>query len=402
MRKKYLTLLLVFIFALGACNDPVFYTISLEQRIAEPKIGGSPTNFVVFDNVLYVASGESIYEYKNSISGRKWEKIMSQPGGKIMQLAATDNYLYALCFKDSGGNSYIRRSSSLNSSFIEWEDVKGDTRAGNTFSYDMLQSIYAANDMVFIGAERNSDYIILFMSDSDAKAGFKPLTSGGTTEAPEFMLCGVTYDSLNYYLCTRSNTIFITPKETEPDEDALVISKKVEGVTFTGIINLGINDITVAISRSGNLYYVNSLDITRVPDVSLYVEKDKKDYLSTGALTVWHDADGTPSLLLAGRQDRLDYSIDSGYTYGYMELALDQNGIIGGNFVDPGTATPSSIDTIDEGKLFKSTLGKHPVNHIFQTPEQIDPGRTLFATTQKSGVWSYRVRDGKPQWNAEE
>jgi len=385
MKKKYfIYLLLALVIAFGACNDPVFYIISVEPPIADPLIDGSPGNFVVFNNALYVASGRRIYSY----DGTDWDLLASQPGGKILQLAATENYLYALCFQDSGKNSYLRRSS-IDPSSVEWEDVTGETGG-----FNMLQSVYAANDRVFIGAERNTDrnnyFMILTMSDFDADTEFAPLTPGGTDDSPEHMLCGIAYDSLNYYLCTRGNTIFSTPVT-----GGAAIEMKAD-TTFTGIINLEIGDIITAISRNGNLYYVNSLGLTKIEGISF-----GNDRPSTGALAVWRETAGEPpKLLLAGRQDKLDYSVDSGYTYGYMELALDLSGVIGGiNFVEPGTAYPSSVA---DNERYVSTIGKNPVNHIFQTPSDIDPEMILFASTQKSGVWSYRVRDGVPQWNAEE
>jgi len=369
--------------ALGACNEPVFYMISVEPPITDPLIGGSPTNFVVYKDKVYVASGRNIYSY----DGTSCEKIPLQPGGRILQLAATDSYLYALCFPNSGNTNLKRFSAAGN-----WEDVTGDTGG-----YNMLQSVYAANDKVFIGAEKNGSFIILYMTDNDG--AYSPLTPGSTTDTPEYMFCGLAYDSQYYYLCTRSNKFFLTPitggpvtakskmKDDDPEKD--------DDVKFTGIINLGNNTI-LAISRNGNLYNVNSgLDITRLENISI-----GNNRYSTGALAVWRDETGTPKLLLAGRQDSLVYTVDSGYTYGYMELELDSGGIKAGmNFTEPGKA---DISSVADNERYISTIGKYPLNHIFQMTADIDPNMTLFASTQKNGVWSYRVRDSIPQWNAEE
>ena len=383
-KNPFVYFILSLAIAFGACDDPVFYIISVEPPIAKPYIGGSPTNFIVFENKMYVASGRNVYSY----DGANWS-LIDQPGGIILQLAATDSYLYALCYGGSG-NNLKRMSSSLQN----WEDVTGDT-AG----YDRFQSVYAAKDKVFIGAEKDNAFIILYI-DEALDLSFKPLTPEGTNEEPIAMLCGLASDSDNYYLCTRGGVIFVAPQNAPAPE---TISKKNIDARFTGIINLGINDRIVAISRDGSLYYIDpdaDPGITKVPNVSF------GDRSSTGALAVWQDETGTlgdtPKLLLAGRQDRLDYSYNSGYTYGYLELELDAAGIKeGGNFVEPGKGSLSSAADYER---YVSTIGKYPVNHIFQTPAEIDPNMTLFASTQKNGVWSYRPRgsDDTPQWNAED
>jgi len=381
MKKTlHISLILALIIALGACSDPVFYMISVEPPIAEPFIGGSPTNFVVFNNKVYVASGRNIYSY----DGTNFEKIPSQPGGRIMHLAATDSHLYALCYPDSGNTNLKRISAGGN-----WEDVTGETGG-----YSRLQSVYAANNKVFIGAARNENFIILYMADNDA--GYKPLRTGNTNDTLEYMLCGIAYDSQYYYLCTRSNTIYVADENNITD----IQTKKIDGVNFTGIINLEINNFIVAISRSGDLFNVKAIsDDKATSDLKISIGSNRP---STGALAVWRDETDTPKLLLAGRQDSLVYTVDSGYTYGYMELELDSGGIkAGSNFIEPGKADVSSVADYER---YVSTLGKNPVNHIFQTPRNIDANMTLFASTQKNGVWSYRPRgsDNTPQWNAEE
>ena len=372
-------MLLALIIALGACSEPVFYMISVEPPIKDPKIDGSPVNFIVFKDKVYTASGRSIYSY----DGTSFEKIPSQPGGWILQLAATDSHLYALCFPDSGNTSLKRSSTAGN-----WEDVTGVTDG-----YNMLQSVYADKNKVFIGAEREGNFIILYIDEAlDLK--FNALTPGGTKENPEYLLCGIAYDSVHYYLCTKGNTIFLTPITGGA---VITNSKKVDDAAFTGIINIDNNTI-LAISRNGYLYNATGADITIVPDISI-----GSDRYSTGALAVWIDPnDPSKKLLLAGRQDSLVYTVNSGYTYGYMELELDSGGIKADrDFVEPGRADITSVADNDYDR-YVSTIGKYPVNHIFQTPKSIDPEMTLFASTQKNGVWSYRIRDGIPQWNAEE
>jgi len=401
MKKKYLAcFFLALVAALVACNDPVFYYISVEPPISEPLIGGSPTNFVVFDDLMYVASGNKVFRYTNlEPPGKKWEDLT--PGGRIMQLAATDNYLYALCHED-GKASYLRRYSSGG-----WEDVTGDTGG-----FDMLQSVYAGDKTVFIGAQNktNGSYSILFISDdSNDTDKYNPLLS---LTNPTGMLCGIAFDSTDYYLCTKAipvkendstvyvSTIFIVNRSTT----TIVSSKEMPKVSFTGIINLDITNGSnkiVAISRDGKLYDVSSADITEIPDISFGDNRP-----STGALAVWVDKDDSSKrLLLAGRQDRLDYYIDSGYTYGYLELELDAAASYGikddRNFEEPGFPKKdppgnNTLSSVEKYDLYVSTIGKNPVNHIFQAPDM-----TLFASTQKNGVWSYRDRGDGEIWNTE-
>jgi len=373
-KKIIICLILALAVSFGACNDPVFYTVSVEPPIADPLISGSPTNFVVFKNIMYVASGRNVYRY----DGKNWDLMSSQPGGRVLQLAATDNHLYALCLEDSADYTILKRTDDSRT----WKEI-----TGNTGDYNMLQSIYAVGNELFIGAEGSGYYIILYM-DGD---GFKPLITGGTGTETGALLCGAAYNGSNYFLCTRSNTIYVAQQAVA--SGTTVPMSINENINFAGIINLGINNIIVAISRDGNLYYVDP-KITSVPNVSLGGRS------ATGALAVWRDASEIPRLLLAGRQDRLDYSVDSGYTYGYLELELDSTGIKARkNFIEPGEAPPSSVD---DNERYVSTIGKNPVNYIFQTPPEINTEMTLFASTHKNGVWSYRMRDGLWQWNAEE
>jgi hypothetical protein len=95
-----------------------------------------------------------------------------------------------------------------------------------------------------------------------------------------------------------------------------------------------------------------------------------------------------------------------------LELLLDETG--GLIFVEndkgelthtikykrPGENNPTTVDNSDS---YDNSLGTIPINHIFQAPDEI-----LFASTQKNGVWSVRMRfvevrqKSERIWNAEE
>jgi hypothetical protein len=371
MNKRFLFVLCVIaaVFIFGTCSDSVFYTISKEVTPIEPRIKGGPTNFAVFDNYMYVASGSKLFRYKEG----DWETEIPPPSGRIKQLASTEDYLYALCYNDvnMAGSTVLRRYGRGDSI---WSEIKGDTEG-----YDTFQSVYSAYNELFIGAEKNDLFAILHIVDDSIKL----LTKTGL----KAMLCGAVFYETVFFLCTEgyapneASGIYIYNADYPP-----TLIPKTNGIRFTGIINLG-NSIA-AIDRGGRLYSVTVSSIGNDLIASMGRE-------SSGAIAVWQDAENNaPTLLLAGRG-----SLVEGYTYGYMELNIT-NGVPSGNFNEPGEISPSSIKDYNK-ELYISTIGKESVAYLFQAPREVDANMTLFASTQKNGVWSYKERDGKLQWNAE-
>lgn len=361
--------------ALGSCNDPVFYTISQEVEPIEPRINGAPTNFVVFQNTMYTASGSTIHSYTKE---NGW-KTGPNPGGKILQLASTENYLYALCNEGLGVNTILKQYDNSTWKILNMESS----------SPGRLQYIYAAKDRLFAGASYYNVFSIMYVDENaPANAALKDLLLEGKERALG-EISGAAFDGTNYYLCTTGTGIFRT---ADPASGAALLGGS--GIHFTGIIDIDGSTI-VSISRNGEIYTVGD-SINRFESISM------GNRMSTGALAVWVDKDDSSRrLLLAGRQDRLDYSIDSGYTYGYLELQLDGNAIMSGSvYTEPGLNFPSSIINGDNER-YTSTIGKYPVNHILQAPVEVDSEMTLFAATQKNGIFSYRDRNPW-QWNAEE
>jgi len=351
------------ILPLVTCSDPIFYAVSREIAQREPLIKGSPTNFVefddnIFDGAMYVASGKNIWKYKNgswsSHGQNRW----------IAQLAATEKFLYALC----DDNSVIRFDPSLSPSYSVISNAK---------------SIFAAKDVLFFSNnEGNDSYSISYRDDSGAT---------GVIATGVSMLKGAAYDGVDtYYLSTNGSGTFCI------NENSLDLAERINNDTnFIGIISLDTSSTphtVVGITRNGNLHRITSSGISSITGFD--------DRLANGALALWRkDKNNSlyPALLLAGRQDRLTYTADSGYTYGYQELVLDETTgeISGSSFNEPGKASPSTVGSDNES--YMSSLGKNPVNHIFQAKDGV-----LFASTQKNGVWSYRERDGLWQWNAED
>ena len=385
---KYCLFIIAVIFIMGACNNPIFYTISQEVAPIEPLIGGGPTNFVIYQNEMYVASLRKLWKY-GAAGGQgrygRWRDDTPQPGGNFQQLASTGNYLYAITYSNDTVHSLKRFNST------EWVPIPID----DIGSYDKVQYIFAAVDVLFIGAADGNSYTILYIDDTTE---IYELALEGDSDA-SYEICGAAHNGEYYFICTKREGIYYT---SDPSAGA----KFIEGskASFAGMISIGGGKI-IAITNSGELFSVTSDIVGQIPGIHFSGRQ------ATGALAIWIDPNepdpDNPEniLLLAGRQEMLDYSTSSGYTYGYLELELDlsqPNGIKEGTeFREPGIISVSSI-TDGNNERFSSTIGKHPVNHMFQAPKNIDSEMILFASTQKNGVWSYRNRNNELQWNGED
>jgi len=395
MRKNIVNKSLFFlalIFILCTCNrDPVFFNISEEVKLLEPQIKGVPTNFVIYDGRMYVASGNNLFVYNKGTDQAYWDKE-AQPGGNILQIAATGGYLYALCStnQNNDGKTVVKMFDKANSSWSQIGGILDD--------YVKLQNIFAAGDILFVLATvsvSNYNYTILYIKNNTLDV-LKIINNDNYNDTGE--INGAAFDGESYFLSTKDRGVY---RIDDPGEGALLIKyKNTDGsdvnINFSGIINLQDDVQTIfLIARNGDVYTVKDI-ITKTENVSM------GGFRATGALAIWRENDQPSSnrLLLAGRQDSLRYS-DSGYTYGYLEIELDINGIKSGkNFVEPGREPLSTVRQGENGH-YKNTIGKYPVNYLMQVPSEIDGEMILFASTQKNGVWSYRDRNGNFQWNAE-
>jgi len=389
------------IIILCACNDPVFYAIYQEIKPIEPRIKGVPTNFAIHGGSMYVASGHNLFSYNKSADegpDRPYWKSEAAPGGNILQIASAGGNLYALCSTDqnNNGKTVIRRLENDNASW---------TKLGGVLdNYPKIHDIFAAGGVLFVSAtaeNTNLDYIyytILYIVNDKTEVlqTADPENFNNTGE-----LNGAVYNAAggNYFLTAKNRGVY---RIDDFDEGAKLLKfhnadGKEVNVNFSGIIALEDDNNTILlISRNnGDVYTVND-SIERFENLSM-------GRLATGALVVWRENDQPDCrrLLLAGRQDSLTYSSTYGYSYGYMELELDEGGIkSGSNFVEPGR---NSFSTLVDYERYQSSIGKYPVNYLFQAPPDIDGNMTLFASTQKNGVWSCRDRDrnSNKYWNAE-
>jgi hypothetical protein len=124
---------------------------------------------------------------------------------------------------------------------------------------------------------------------------------------------------------------------------------------------------------------------------------------ATGALTLWSskddDDDTGKKMLIAAVQGSLYNTTTTSYTHGYVEFDLDTEGSFN---KDIYRRDAGSLQSVSDNDSYRATIGKHPINHLFQLPVEIDEEKTFFASTQTSGLWSYRDRpNGGWQWNAE-
>jgi hypothetical protein len=398
MAKKRSLILLFLTLLLGAgCRDPIFYKISREVKPREPRIKGVPTKFVIYntngDDYVYVAAS-SLYRYRNgSWDQQGWPK----PPGWVFDLAASTDYLYALT--DPEHPALWRWQTGM----TEWEELGGYRGSP--------QSIYGEIDAdgkpvsggrVFAGvrqgtpSEEGSDYAVYYVNEAAAPgSALEPaaLSTGRLT--------GAAFDGANHFFSTygrglyswngASGTFAVQLRNSanssaNPDHNLV-------GLIWTGAK-------VFAFGRRTDIYEVNAGGFTR--------KKDTASYYLSGATALWKlDTTATEGKILLG--------IRNGSNYGYEEIRLDLStkDIIYNSAGEielhrPSYHLPSSVT---DGALFDTTLRPHPVNHIFQVPQSVDPLMILFASVQgtgsttndiDSGVWSYRNRDGKDQWNAEE
>jgi len=382
MKKTFLVLIIFasIFFALGSCNDAIFYKVYEETKQNDPLIDGSPTKFAVAGGYLWVASGHTLWRYRNNDSGSGWERFRQD--SMIRDIAAFGNYVY-LCMSD-GSKGSVRR---FNIASEEYSDID------NSNIID-AQTLYAANNknVLFICSRGSSPsrFIYYYLNENS----ITPVRI--TSDADEFdsILNGAAHDGSRYYLSNKGGIFTIA--DSSLSSAALIAGSDLSGREgFTGIINLSA-DVIAAISRVGKLYKVTSTSVSEIAKFS------NDDHSSTGALTLWQmDKDSPfPELLLAGRQGKLNYSTTTSYSHGYVEVNLTNGNVAGNLFSNPGELSPSSVASFDR---FASSLGTNPVNSIIQTPYAVDKNMTLFASTQTKGVWSYRPnKDGEWYWNAEE
>jgi hypothetical protein len=401
MKKRLLVLLLLPLIFGAGCRDPIFFQISKDVKPLEPRIKGVPTKFVVYRDFMYVA-GSSLHRYGMDKGAPGWDHgEWLAPTERVIDLAATTEYLYALTGYTS---TAIQRWKP---GMTEWERLGGHSGS--------LQDIYGeidaegkpiAGGKVFVGtlsgtpSENGIDYSIFYVDEgAPPEAALKPLPLGGTTG----QLTGAAFDGASHFISTLGRGVYSW-----------------DGANLTQLGNTANsadkNRNLVGIIRTGSVAskvfaFGRDVDILEVSSAGFTVKKGPTDYYLTGASALWRMPGDNP-----GPEGNILLGLKDGTNYGYQEVKFDLstgdlilNSSGGVDMHKPGGGnSPSSVA---DGSLFDTTLRPHPVNSLFQVPSSVDPAMVLFAAVQgtgttandiNSGVWSYRERDGKWQWNAEE
>jgi len=471
--KKIKTFLYIFIsvpvlLSTLSCKDPILYHISEEIPLKDPMIEGSPTNFIMFDNILYVATGKTIFAYNGAGTAPdplwpmdepgKWRKryVKTKPFSNynIIQLAETSSRVYALCYRDTDNTTsrkiiYADSTQGINDG--SWYELTGITK-GTTGDYNIIHSIYTANDNLYIGVQysggkpkdpkkerdRTNEYDVLVLN-ADNTTFTRLLPPDGP--APDdnettiyykdgAVLYGVAYNGKTF-LCTGKGIFLVndagdaSSELREKKEENGVLVNDLTGsfsMNFVGIITLPDNSIA-AIRRNGTLYEADTVGLIKRLNFTDNQTKAalKEKRWATGAMAIcsenYKEELEMPlskrKILLVGRRD-IDTSTTTGYTFGYLELELNNDGSIKGNpepdgsikdnrFNQPGEPNKGSYTSVvsDAASSYASSIGVISIKYIIQAPNGF-----LFASTQFSGVWSYKFRkDGKKHmhmWNAEE
>jgi len=371
--------------------------------------------------IMYVASGSLHWYAKDKLGAgdSRWdsaEYYIKQPeerdDSKVIVLAATNNHLYALCIIGMGKDTRLWR---IGPDKTEWEMIEIDVE-NNEGRYSLIQSIFADKEWLFAGVMNNngSDYGILYLDDtSDPTLRLIAIDTG--------LLSGAASRNNFHYLSTRGDNknkggIFII-SETELSENKLARQLDETGDPeeknnrlFMGMIKLNDQPETIiAVERTGGtLFEVQDSGFRQIKYSNGKAVATGK--YSTGALALWQqvlfDDDGNPQpgtgkRLVAGIQGGLySTTTTSSYSHGYVEFELNSNGSLNLSLSDPNISPNLTVHGFTD--RYKATIGKHPINFMYQTPKTIDDKMIFFASTQTAGLWSYRDRPPEGfQWNAE-
>jgi hypothetical protein len=372
-----------------SCNqDPIFYHISYEYPPEDPKIEGTPTNIVVFDDKIYVTNVGSgtIHSYHDNT----WDADpMPRPPGAVQALAATDDYLYVLVWTDSNMN--VSALYKWGGSGV-WTQVSSDAASG----YSRFQSIFGAGNFLFLSAspvynnggyalfyDNNGTLALLTLKNDNAPSSPTPFTN--TAE-----LKGAVYDGTAYYIATAGRGIF---KSSAPGDPWEPVSGTANG-NIMGIIRVG--NKVAAVGRSGEFFYSNG---------SGGFSQSDSNVIFTGGLGIWKqniNPNANADLLLLGIRGG-----DTSTTHGYREIKLNNGELNTGSLGlrlpgQPESGDPTSVGDAGYAK-YNASIGTHPVHSILQVPQAVNPNweedeePVIFAGTSIDGLWSYRNNE----WNAE-
>jgi hypothetical protein len=294
-----------------------------------------------------------------SYRGGGWGSFSIPTGASLIDLASDGASLYALVSPGGEplGSSEIYKFDGV------WTRI-GRGSVSNGYS---IQTLYAAPDGVFAGAQIGNQYAILRVKD-----GALEVIPGGNS-----LLRGVAKTGSGFYLATAGSGIF--------KYDGTSITRTIlGGKIITGVISVGDHFVAVSNNENGS-------GTCFILDSSGAVRYELTGDIFTGGMCLWQN-DGNSLLLLGVRGQ------GNSLSQGYRELVLTTEG---GRLVPTSTLklpgdSPSSVS---DANKYNASIGKHAVESIRQFPNS----PIIFASTAKDGLWSYRPRGSRGyEWNAED
>jgi hypothetical protein len=340
----------------GCDQEPLFWDISQEYPPIEPIIEGAPSRIVACDltadtgSELYVSNGD-VWEYTPG----DWHKMNPQPDSQIKTVASIT--------VSTGGTTERLFALDWNGGVWQWNSSAWT----KTVSLPNAEQLFGAGDNLFAGvrtgtAGTSTGYSIVKLDNN----GASPVTIKSGTG----LLMGAAELSGAIYLGTLMGGGVC-------DGSGNAISA-FNGYSITGLLSYN-TDLYAA--TDGGTVLVGSAASATITS----------SFRFTGAIAGWEH--NTDKLLLLG----LPRSRSSS-GYGYRELRLP-----GGGITTPGSSAPSSVEI---GSQYISAIGEHAVTSIYVlngSSSGDNEGRPIiFACTAKNGLWSYRARGGRPQWNGED
>jgi hypothetical protein len=299
------------------------------------------------------------------------------PGIKVLTIAATSGYLYAVTSKgvdlsDSGYYRYPKAGSSA--APPDWEPIPGPE------NHPKPVAIYSAGDALFVGAMSDANHAVYALKDGDME--FK-LIKQSASQGSGRLLGAAQWDG-KYFFSLDGQGVFTVTNLDGADSPVLVPGSVDKG-NFNAF--MVIDNTLLMVSTSGLICQLSSTgdSITDANSHSL-------GFTFTGALAVWENPDqsadeNTKRLLLLGRKgSNIDYS-----GYGYYECSIPAG------FQIKNLAAKDPQVTVEKNATYRNSLGKRAINSIYQAPASIDPDMPIFASTQAYHLWA--CRDGV--WNYE-
>jgi hypothetical protein len=357
---KQVVLFMFSVFFVLACNqDPIFYEISLEVSPIPPRVSGAPTSIVQVGNTMYVASKRGTVIYQYSEAGA-WSTLSSSPGGGVLELAATDGALYALCGEPMAARLMRYKGGS-------WTEIAGAAK---------VQSIYGAGTYLFAGDVTLSSSSIPALTATILYVDETGLSLTSLASSGGQLLSGAAELGGTYYLATSGSGLF----KTDWTAGAVAVDTS-DHNNLVGIKNVGGTIVALARKGYGESDYI-------LHNRSGSFEAVLTGVKFTGAIAMYQK--GEVNLLLLGIQVSSTSTI-----HGYREIVLGAGGAFPTTvgLQTPGATATSSVTDEDQ---YTVTVGAQPLSSIFQAKDG-----TPFASTIQNGLWSYREHDGKPYWNSE-